>query len=232
MISFNILNLKNRSDRRHVIIGNLDTQQIPYEDVAFHDAPYGRIYPTSQAMCDAAIADGYPEFERLTNIGRGTIGAIWGTHKIFDLIAQGEYPYGYYNQDDKLLLLTYSQILGILDRLRTLPDKFLMLQLTYAVAPNAEIRDAEPVAPDSMIVHGIQGSGDSGIILSPMGAALVMEQWRKYPETHEMTIGRMRKLPGTYSMIDPNYAIRSINTRYFGHNDWHNDQDRILIDGE
>ena len=234
MIGFHNLNLEIRTDRKHILIGNYESCEIDFEDVTFHKAPYGRDYKTSEDMCAAAVADGYPIFEQLHVFPRGDLGYLWGTVKILETIRDGKYPYGYYNQDDKLLVLSYPQLECICNTLQNgFAAPFLFLQMSWYAPPNCGIsRPHIPIAPTSKICKGALGTGDSGLLLSREGAAFLLSEWEKSPQIFEILIGQFWDIPGIYSIEKTEYTIKSIDTRWFGHTEWINDQDRIAINRE
>jgi len=235
MIGFHFLNLDFRTDRKHIIIGNLETHlNNAYKHCTFHKAEYGKSYESSDAMCDAAVADGFEEFDKLREVGRGTLGYLWGTNRIMEAIAADEkYAYGYYNQDDKLLLLTYPELEECCHFLtNAFSDPFLFLQLSWYTPAFGEMaRPKVPVIPTSKICKGVLGTGDSGLLMSREGAKFLRETFKNNPNgSFEVMIGEMVDVPGTYSIWDTSYAIKSIDTRWFGHDQWVKDQDRILVD--
>ena len=122
-------------------------------------------------MCDAAIADGYPIFDQLREYARGNLGYLWGTVKILEEIRDSsKYTYGYYNQDDKLLQLSYPQLESICCTLQNgLPAPFLFLQMSWYAPPNCGIsRSKVPIAPTSKICYGALGTGDSGVLFGSL----------------------------------------------------------------
>ena len=235
IISFNNLNLEIRSDRKHILIGNYQSMYIDFEDVTIHKAPYGRDYKNSDEMCEAAIKDGYPIFDGLRQHPRGDIGYMWGTLKILEGIRDSEkYPYAYFNQDDKLLVLSYPQLEATCHTLQNgLASDFLFLQMSWYAPPNCEItRERIPVFPSSKILKGALGTGDSGLLMSRAGADFLIAEWNKRPIILEVLIGDMWDIPGIYSIEKTKMAIESMDTRWFGHKEWVDDQDRIAINRE
>ena len=232
IIGFHNLNLAIRADRKNICIGNYDSREISPSDVTFHVAPYGRDYKNSHDMCDAAIADGYPIFDQLREYPLGDLGYLWGTTKILETIRDDNaHPFGYYNQDDKLLQLSYPQLESICCTLQnSFVDPFLFLQMSWYAPPNCGIsRPKTPILPTSKICKGALGTGDSGLLMSREGADFLLSEWEKAPQIYEVLIGKFWDIPGIYSIEKTAMAIKSVDTRWFGHEQWIDDQDRIKI---
>ena len=231
-IGYNTLNLAHRADRRIYIQSNYQSMRVPYHAVKFHEAVYGLDYPDSDTICDEAVKE-FPGYDQIRNYPRGDCCCSWGTLRIFrHIAASDDYPFGYYNQDDKLLMLKHQELEQIIGYLDNLPDDFLFLQMTYNAKQAMLHREPlQPITPTSQICRGIPGSGDSGLIMSKKGAQFLIDAWNKEPHGGiEVMIQRLDpQIPGAYGILDPNYAIESLNTKYFGVESWRDDQDRINV---
>ena len=230
-ISFNILNLERRTDRKFVMVGNLQTQSVSFDHITFHKAPDGLDYKTSEEMCAAAVQDGYPIFEGLAGYGRGDIGYFWGTLKILESIRDSDqYKYGYYNQDDRLLTMHLRELYFILrDLIHQIGNTFLFLQLTWGPF-RGEIREEIPALPDSGVMQGALGKGDSGLIMSKAGADSLITEFMKNPIIFENLIAeKYRGIAGVYSMGEDFQGTRPVDPKCFGCSNYKDDQDRIKI---
>lgn len=238
MIGFEINNLEHRSDRKNICIGNFMTQGVPYEDVTFHKAIWGGDYPNAKAVCDAAVADGFPEFAEGCEMGgRGDAAAHWGMMRIFEHIASEEYPYefGYFNQDDRLLppSIYYDDLVNI-TRILAKDPNFLYFQLSWHPSAFAEdpIRvelrqDKFLTYHDKKIYKGIFSYGDSGLILSKKGARYVRERFAETKNWFEALILEEGNVPGTYALWEPFDFI--IKAEWCGFNSEEEAQDRIVV---
>lgn len=231
MIGFEILNLDFRKDRRDVLIGNFLTQKIPYEQATFHKAVYGADYADGDEIRQAAAVDGFLE---LLNFGgeRGDVAYHWGLLRILRYIASSEYPYpfGYFNQDDRLLLMKYTEILSACETLSQLSETFMFLQLGWFLEPEYDIvKPPEHPIEGTPYNKGVLGSGDSGLLMSQAGAQLLLDTFKETSEWFEVIPYRLKDLPGVYSMSEPDTTISMIDTRWWGIEDSEADQDRILV---
>ena len=68
--------------------------------------------------------------------------------------------------------------------------------------------------------------------MSREGAAFLLNEWEKAPMIFEVLIGAFWDIPGIYSIEKTEMAIKSVDTRWFGHDEWIDDQDRIKINRE
>lgn len=233
IIGYNTLNLDFRTDRRIYMQSNYQSRKVPRSAVKFHKGTYGLDYETSDAIIEEAIADGFPAYDRLRSFPRGDLACSWGTLRIFRYIAEEQpYPFGYYNQDDKLLMIDHEDLQGIVSYLDDQEPEFLFLQMTYNKKHAMMHREPRPlIVPGSQICVGIPGSGDSGLIMSKAGAQFLIDAFDKEPHGGiEVVIQRLDPdIPGTYGFINPTFAIQSLDTHYWGINTWQDDQDRIKV---
>ena len=232
-IGYNTLNLVHRTDRRIYMQSNYQSMRVPYHAVKFHEAVYGLDYPDSDAICDVAMKE-FPGYDQIRQFPRGDCCCSWGTLRIFEYIASDahEFPFGYYNQDDKLLMLQHQKLEQIVGYLNNLDDDFLFLQMTYNTKHALlHRRELEPITPTSNICRGIPGSGDSGLVVSKEGARFLIDAWNANPHGGvEVLIQKLDpQTPGAYGFLDAGYAIASLNTKYFGVESWQADQDRINV---
>ncbi len=235
MISFNNLNLEHRTDRKYMLFGNYQTLGISIEDVIIHKAPHGLDYETSATMGDAAIKDGYPIFDcdYLRKQPRGDIGYLWGTLRILESIRDcQEYSYGYYNQDDNVLLLKAHELYEICMTLtHDFNEDFLFLQLRWSRFNDVDHEEIW-VCPDLKIMKGALGRGDSGLLMSKSGADYIITEFLKEPDAFEDLIAGMWGVPGIYSRSKDAEGTNVVDTRWFGHERYKDDQDRIQINKE
>ena len=243
MISFNILSLKRRVDRRNVMAGSFQTLGVPFNRVKFHDAPDAMEYTTTDEICDAAIADGFPIFEKMRRShrgNRGTIACFWGACRILRYIASEEHPYefGYYNQDDIILKITYSRLIELIQYLKEYTRErcktdFLILQMHKRYEkPYVELVNKDPIFPGSYIQQGIYSKGEIGLVLSKKGAKYLLEKTQIFGGSLEgLMIALEPDLPGLYSFSRDIrfYALETFNTKFWGLN-CEDDQDRIRAD--
>ena len=236
-IGFEILNLPHRADRKNVVIGNLITQGVPYENVTFHRAIYGADYQNREALCNEAIKDGFLIFASY-NKPRGTLAYYWGLLRILRHIASDDYPFkfGYFNQDDRLLTINHFQLLQIAEKLFNRNGvNFLYLQLHWhTIKEDIYFRDKNvfKLHLDNQkrfgVYDGVPAIGDSGLIMTPSGAKHLLSQFTRDPETPSEVMISKAAVDGCYSTWN-NSLITGIDYRWFGYTDWESEQDRITV---
>ena len=238
-VSFNILNLERRTDRRDVMAGNLQTLGVPYNLITFHKAPDAMEYETTNDLCEAAIADGFPYFANLRKSGKGSTACFWGGCRMLRYIASEEHPchYGYYNQDDILLKISYEKLREIVKYLENYShdnqqSEFLILQMhTRYGKPYVGSIEPKPIFPSSYIQHGLYGKGEIGLVLSKKGAAFLLEQAMQLGGSIENLMSKIEPdLPGTFSFSKGFSPIELFNLKFWGKS-YRADQDRLIADG-
>lgn len=232
-ISFNILNLEKRVDRKLMMSGNLNTMCVPFENIIFHKAIDGGTYESIEDICDAAIENGYTDFElykESKNFGRGYLAYRWSVLKILETIQGGNYEFAYFNQDDRMLNIHFHTCLQMCEYLDSLPTEFLILQFQYQ---QLEDKRSKVVINNELgICEGLLGFGDSGIIVSRSGADFIYNTWQTlgYPTSFESLMSSKElNVPGTYAVENPDNFIKHIDTRFLG-NEFDADQDRLILD--
>ena len=236
-ISFNILNLERRRDRRDVMAGNLQTLGVPFDNVTFHAAPDAMEYEITRDICDAAVAEGFPIFETYrNNHNKGSVATFWGACQILRHIASDEhsYEYGYYNQDDIIFKMPYRKLQEIIMYLEkysrdTYQSPFLILQMrTFFGKPHKSTYEPRPIFPTSFIQRGLYGKGEVGLVLSKEGAAFLLEKAMELGGSLETMLHYIDPdLPGTFSFLKDFEPIETFNTKFWGKG-YEEDQDRIL----
>lgn len=209
MIGFNILSLPFRKDRRERLRGNFLTQRIDLGDVIFHDAIHGADYPNSEAICQAAVADGYPEFEDW-GLEPNDVAYHWGIMRILDYIISDDFTYelAVFSQDDIFLKQPYSQFFWVAEHLlRREKDEFLIWQPYWVLdKPIIELDYDKVFTVNSHTLRrGTFHSGDSLLVMSKKGAALMRDTFRKQPLWFEQIPEKLNGYQGVYASIDPFY---------------------------
>lgn len=238
-ISFNILNLERRKDRRDVTAGSLQTLGVPFHVIVFHKAPDAMEYETTRDLCDAAVADGFPIFETYrNNYNKGSIATFWGGCRMLRYIASEEHPYsyGYYNQDDIIFKMPYRKLQEILMYLErysrdTYQSPFFILQMrTFFGKPYKNTYEPRPIFPSSYIQQGLYGKGEIGLVFSKKGAAFLLEQAMQLGGSIESLMSKIPPdLPGTFSFSKGFSPIELFNLKFWGKN-YKEDQDRLIAD--
>jgi len=243
MIGYYILNLPFREFRRGCSLGNLLSMGVPADLIRFHAAPYGGGYSSREEIRAAAIADGFRGFSSDMAIsGRGSMAYMWGSLQIVRKIAGGKEAYGYYNQDDRLLVRPHSMLCRVVEMLardsKELGYDFLFLQLIVNTNASLFHRPCLSAEFPGYISSGVGGLGDSGVVMSRAGACYILERFEERPCEHfcHLFYGLRPDVKGAYSTTESLYWIRMINTGWHGNRaydheaDHQGGQDRVVID--
>jgi len=161
---------------------------VPADLIRFHNAPYGGDYSSREAIQAAAIADGFSGFSSEKMLGgtpRGSMAYIWGTLQIIRKIAGGKEAYGYYNQDDFLLMRSHSVLCKTIEILSKdsleQGQEFLFLQLWVMTGWPMLQRPWLSAEFPGCISSGVGGMGDSGVVMSRAGARYLLERFETHP---------------------------------------------------
>jgi len=213
---------------------------VPGDLIFFHNAPYGGDYSSREAIRAAALADGFGGFssEKMLLGGRGSMACAWGTLQIIRKIAGGKEAYGYFNQDDRVLLRSHSVLCKTIEILSKdsleQGQEFLFLQLFLEVDWSMLYRPWLFEEFPGYISSGVGGLGDSGVVMSRAGARYLLERFDAYPSREEFWFHELRPdVKGAYSVsVDAGRQwICEIPQHrhpcaFFGHSG----QDRVAVD--
>ena len=188
-------NLKRREDRKFAMLGHLLSPQIDVEQhhILFFEAHDGQDYDTAQSVIDAAVADGFPQFaEKFEKyeFPKNRWATDWTYVSCLREIIECPYqdfpdkvefaPVPYlFLVDDMRLLINFRQLEFVVELAMQLPGPFYALQLYSYSWP----WDIEPMTLgiDGFLQEGFGGRGDYGIVLTPEGANIFLDEHFKEP---------------------------------------------------
>lgn len=174
-----ILNMEHDIERYWASLGALDTLGFPVYDVVIrHINHNGLDYKDTKSVHQAAIEDGFPEFESFRS--RNRQGAAWtwsyrrAMRKIVEidktvLVLIDDWVPVYYWTFDK-----FNNLLAEIEG-RSLPLKIIQLPDPINRVPNRHF-------VTKFLYKPLLGFTDCAVILNAEGAALVLSLFAKYPE--------------------------------------------------
>ena len=183
-----ILNLKRRLDRRCAMLGHLTTVTIkaPQDRIRFFPANDGRGYEDSQAVIDAAVADGFPQYRKLGeeyDFNKSRWATDWSWCQVMRYIANPPEAEGLRLEtsiaptlflfDDMRLKYNFYMMEHMVQMVMERPGPFHALQLHCYSWP----WDPEPENYwlDGFVQEGFGGRGDYGLVLTPEGARRLLD---------------------------------------------------------
>ena len=190
-----IPNLGRREDRRFAMLGHLMSPQIDasFSRIHFFKAHDGQNYDSTESVVKAAITDGFPEFEEQFSkhdFGKNRWATHWTYCSCLRKIAECPFPAmrssAEYTElpylflvDDMRLKISFPHLEFVVDMAMQLPGPFYAMQLYSYRWP----WDIEPMtlSIDGFLQEGFGGRGDYGIVLTPTGAKMLLEEHFKEP---------------------------------------------------
>ena len=180
-----VLNLPHRQDRRYFMAGHLETVGVREDEVRFFEAKYGKDYESLDAIIDAAISDGFPEFEQDRHQTETTtrLSYRWNWCRMMrEIIKSGQIVLVLL--DDRMLKIRWDHLCTTVNRLVHNHGPFDILQVGWSnwLGDNGYVPGQ---IVDGFIARGLRSLGDWGTVLSPSGAKKVLSETletRRSPE--------------------------------------------------
>ena len=176
-----VINLPFRTDRKFYMMGHLHAVGVPHKIIEFYPANYGRDYVNSQAVKEAAAADGFPFFTktRAKDIeGRNGRAYNWTWAQILRDIMQSS-DNALVILDDILLKIDWGLLTESVRELIVGHPEFRMLQVGWQTRKRADTKVIYPVS--DYIARGIRSYGDYATVLNAEGAKRVLKQMDARP---------------------------------------------------
>ena len=176
-----ILNMEHDVERYWAMLGALDTLgfYVPSDEIIRHINHNGLDYKDTKSVHEAAIADGFPEFDLFHSKNRSHAAWFWSyrcaLRKMVEL--------------DKVVLLLIDDFMlrhgWTRNRLDVLVNEiedrgFRIIQLTESGDLAQKTQNMPAVT--SMLAEGLQGRTDFATILNAEGAALVLRIFAENPD--------------------------------------------------
>lgn len=190
-----IQNLARRADRYHVAVGVLIGQGVPPTHIERFDAHDGALYWNTriishQANVNARILHRYGNGKYIEECYEGwdvyTYCYCWSWYEIVDSIAR--------ESDDNIptlvliddwqLTLSHSEVVAQITKLYGMSEPFHILQYVHSTAASERTpsQTNQRLTPVPNIQHGITGTGDGALLISPLGARRLIQFADEHPE--------------------------------------------------
>lgn len=220
-MKFYYLNRKDREDRNHLFRGAMAQMDIPPENLIRHIAKNKEDYSSRKTLCDAAIGNGFRGFFEYQRDregkypGFGHLVCTWGCMRIWREIANGDEVACQFLDDYCLRqpMVRFAEFLAPLDDLNILQLAWhkrddIFLRNDYDLPPIPYEFQEDVVSQksrDFLVGTGI-GSSDWALVLSPVGAQMLLDYMDEYPYLNSEVA--LVGLYHTATNVDGLYSLR------------------------
>ena len=195
-----ILNMEHDKERYWAMLGGLDTLGFPvFSDVIIrHNNHNGLDYKDTKSVHQAAIEDGFPEFESFHSRNRQNAAWRWSYRCALRKISKMRNKNVLLLIDDFIPMhgWTRNRIERMIRELDRHDDKFRIIQLSDPHDLANQTRDTPVVT--SVLSEELAGNTDYAVIINARGARLLLKMFIKYPEELPLVIyQRLKELGDT-----------------------------------
>ena len=226
LISTWYLNLTRRPDKATYTKAMLTGVDCLLEQIHRIDAHDGADYENTALLCDAAIAEGFPWFEKLRDcwMGKGNVATMWSWCKSLRLLSQclQEEECAIFMLDDQTLrqpFWKFGEAVSDLDDLKILQvSQWLPHEKDEAWSPLEKFPPCNDEPVNDFCYKGFNGAGDAVTIFSAEGAALMLDWFAEDPyQFPEIQIYLRSKtvFDGCYSFQEPHLWSGFVDDRIF-----------------
>lgn len=202
-----IMNLPTMTKRRYISIGAMLANDVPLEKIHIHRGIDDRKFANSNELIEAAITDGFPQFESYLNQDKAIarFGQLWNYCRFWRNVVERDKT-ELLIQDDRRLRYKYPKIIENIEDI-IYSDNFHFLSLWgYKGILRAEIK---PHPSNKYISEGVIGSGACVChIVSPQGAQWILENVVGYIPSFKhvsvewVLLGKCQNQPGFYTLVN------------------------------
>ncbi len=212
------VNRNSRPDRKFLWLGAMAAQGVQPDEIQLHVARDKDDYPDVGAICEAASADGFPEFFGFhqktpqPNIGYGHLICSWSCMRMWRTIGEGKEHAAAW-LDDYALRVPCQQLNRLVANVN--PDILLLAWHTrddlfyddkYELGKTWDVPRQLHVSPLDNAYIGAMGASDWAIVFSPKGANLLLAYMAHEPLLNtECAVAGLYadwRPPNLYSVVD------------------------------
>lgn len=211
-IQYFLNSLRIRPERAYGFLGALDALGFPMENVHIVWGKHWRDFEDQNALCDAAIADGFPQMELVRNIRRpGYIAAMWSFFRTFRAIQSHNIQRTMVFEDDCTFKIPYERVKRRLDDL----PKNTKIGITGYHTHRENLRDLKPCTRHwGLGVRNYNSSHNAANFYTPEGIQMIFNlSMKKEFKTIENIIGELHMKEGVYSLLKSIVKIHALQGR-------------------
>ena len=206
-----IMNLPTMTKRRYISIGAMLANDVPLEKIHIHRGIDDRKFGNSNELIEAAITDGFPQFESYLNQDKAIagFGQLWNYCRFWRNVVERDKT-ELLIQDDRRLGYRYPKIIESIEDI-IYSDNFHFLSLWgHKGILRAEIK---PHPSNKYISEGVVGSGACVChIVSAQGAQWILENAVghipsiKYIFVEWILYEKCQNQPGFYTLVNSPFS--------------------------
>ena len=211
-IDIYILNVPREVKRRYVTEGALRAKGVPSSKINVWKANDDIDYEKTRQVCEAAIADGFPEFQvRLDNGQHNKKGIVhvtqsWNYCRFFRHLMDKQKT-ALLIHDDVMFgeKMTYSVLNEMVGCLHNRDEIFRYWTLWIRWFESKENINPKPIPENSNITRGIYNKGcDMAQVITPTGAEFLLSKFEGYflGVLEELIFYQLKHQVGFYTLID------------------------------
>lgn len=220
------VNRSDRLDRNYLFRGAMAAAGFRPDDLVRVIAKHKEDYPTRESLCDAASADGFPEFFGYQRDkpwpGYGHLVCSWSVMRCWRQIAAG-HEIALQLLDDYYLRQHVSALEALVEQLgdvkilqlawHTRDDVFFLDQYDLALPYEPQTLVLSAKTPEVYVGAG-HGCSDWALVLSPEGAARILDYMKYHPYLN--TEVAVTGLHYTFNQVGGIYSVANQNPKVNG----------------
>lgn len=211
-IDIYILNLPREMKRRYMTEGALRAKGVPSSKIHIWEANDDQDYEKTRQVCEAAIADGFPQYQSFLDKGQHNACNIahltqsWNWCRFFRHLIE-EQKTALLIQDDVMLgpKMTYEVLNKMVDCLQDRNKIFHYFTLWIRWFKNKGKINPKPIMENHYITRGVYSKGcDMAQVITPQGADSLLSKFEGYfyPVLEDLVFDQLKHQDGFYTLID------------------------------
>ena len=221
-----VMNLPAETRRRYLCEGALLAKGVPLDRFQIWECIDDKAYEKSQKLCEDASDDKIEQYTKLLDSGMykhvpiAILAQQWNYFRIMRYIIEKRIT-AIVMHDDTILGLKFERLQAIISILKN-RGNFHLLLLNCFRKPHVLHNELTPICAHSIIMHGICGSYDLGVIYSPRGANWVLNTHTFENDTVKLedfymlcSLGKIDQPKGCYTVFNDQYSHKEMGNRVY-----------------